>query len=456
LSEKLHLQDLAFLGLDSAAHPFHVGGLMLFTPPARAPSSYLHTLLGRLGEALPQLDPLFLRRLDPAHPASPRWITATDFRAQDHLLHYALPRPARSAELLELVSRAHERVLDRGRPLWECHLIEGLPRGRFALYCKIHHALIDGIGAQRLLMRLLSQAPRRGASRSGPSRTASPPRGGGQHGWREGLSETARLMLTQSRAVPELAAMLARTGREHREDTPPLPFTAPRAPMNGTISARRRIVVTDFGLTTLRRLGAAGGGTINDALLAICGGALRSYLAEHGILPRKSLLAGVPVSVKSPGAQQGNQLSTIVCPLETTTADPLRRLRRICRVTRRAKDEVRALSPAAREDYMNLVLLPAMVFSLAHRATAIPPPFNVIVSNVPGPRAPLYLDGARLDAIYPLSVVTDAQALNITAFGCARRACVAVTACPDELPGIERFDSHLRAAARELQQSIRN
>jgi WS/DGAT/MGAT family acyltransferase len=186
----------------------------------------------------------------------------------------------------------------------------------------------------------------------------------------------------------------------------------------------------------------------------VCGGALRSYLREIGQLPRETLLAGVPVSVKDEGAQHGNALSTMICPFGTQLKDPARRLRSIARTTRRAKQDLRALSRTARQDYMNLILLPAIVFTLAHAATSIPPPFNVIVSNVPGPAAPLYLGGARLEAVYPLSVISDAQALNITGIGCGPRLCVALTACPDDLPGIERFDRHLQQAWSELRRSL--
>jgi WS/DGAT/MGAT family acyltransferase len=449
---KLNFQDAAFLRLEAPAHPFHVGGLMIFAPPRGARTDFCRSLLRRLAEGLPAADPLFLRRLDPAHPASPRWIEGSTFDPAYHLHHYALPQPGRMQDLVRLVSRAHERLLDRDRPLWEWHLIEGLPRGRFALYCKIHHALIDGIGAQRLLGRLLGSAPKRGGLHPPPPAPA-PVRA--SQDWFSNLSETARGVLAQGTALPEIAAMLAANQRDRRDDTPPMPFTAPRAAMNNFISARRCIVVSEFPLATFRRLGNAVEGTINDALLAVCGGALRAWLLEQRLLPRDSLLAGLPVSLKSADEQHGNQLSMMICPLGTTARDPLLRLRRIARLTRRAKGELGALSPTARADFMNLVLLPGMVLTLAHAATALPPPFNVIISNVPGPPAPLYLGSAQLESVYPLSVVTDAQALNITALSFGTRLCIAVTSCPDDLPGIERFGTHLQAACRELMAATR-
>jgi WS/DGAT/MGAT family acyltransferase len=225
--------------------------------------------------------------------------------------------------------------------------------------------------------------------------------------------------------------------------------------MNTEISNRRRVVTANFPLASLRKLGRSVDGTVNDALLAISGGALRSYLQQQRRLPTRTLLAGVPVSIRKGSESLGNELSTIVCPLGTTTRDPLTRLRNISRITRRAKQDLGKLSQTARQDYMNLVLLPAMVLTLAHASTAIPPAFNVVVSNVPGPDRPLYLGAARLREMYPLSVVTDAQALNITAVSCGSRVCLGVTSCPDQLPGIEQFGNHLDAAYRDLQDALK-
>jgi WS/DGAT/MGAT family acyltransferase len=451
--EKLSFQDAAFLRLDSPVNPYHVGGLLVFAPPPGAPRDHLRRLVARLGRELPAADPLFLRKLDPASPASPRWIRAEDFDPAQHIHHYALPSGGGTESLLGLVARVHERQLDRTRPLWEWHVIEGLPRGRFALYCKVHHALIDGIGAQRLLTRLLGTAP--GALRVAPWQPPPAHETARHAGWLGDLAGSAEALAEQGRAVPELAAMLLRMYRERTgADVPPLPFTAPRAPMNQNITPRRRVVIADLPLAGLRRAGKSVDGTVNDAFLAVCGGALRSYLLEQGALPRQTLLAGVPVSVKDAGDAHANALSTLVCPFETHTRDPRRRLRNIARVTQRAKQDLRGLSRTARQDYMNLILVPAIAFTLAHAATAIPPPFNVIVSNVPGPSGPLYLGESRLEALYPLSVINDAQALNLTGIGCATRLCVAATACPDALPGIERLDRHIAQAWRELKAAL--
>jgi len=452
--EKLNFQDAAFLRLESPERPFHVGGLLIFSLPPDAPANYLRKLAARLSRQLPGFDPVFRKKLDLTKPSEPRWLEATDYDPAYHLYHYALPQPGRLEDLLVLLSRVHERLLDRSRPLWEWHLIEGLAGDRFAVYCKMHHALIDGVGAWRVLRSLLADSPRTAPATTRKTAQQVVPSRIEPHSWLGDLYHTAEAFLAQGRALPELAAMLLRMRSEQAAASPPLPFTAPHAIMNTEISNRRRVITASFPLASLRRIGKIVDGTVNDVLLAICGGALRSYLLEQHRLPSKTLLAGVPVSVKTSGESHGNQLSTIVCPLGTTTRDPLTRLRNISRITRCAKRDVKNLSQTARQDYMNLVLLPTVVLTLAHAATLIPPAFNVIVSNVPGPDRPLYLSGSKLQEIYPLSVVTDAQALNITAVSCGTRVCLGITSCPDQLPAIEHLDAHLANAHRELQRAL--
>ena len=448
--DKLNFQDLAFLRMESQQRPFHIAGLLVFSPPAAAPRDYLRRLARDLGRELPRIDALFRRRIEAAASSAPYWVEADDYDPACHVLHYALPQPGRMDELLALLSRTHERLLDRSRPLWEWHLVEGLPRKRFALYCKVHHALIDGVGAMRMINSFFTENPRTpfgaahaAASHEALAHTRSP-------GWFDGLAQAAAALRDQGQAIPQVAAMLMRMGNDDRKDSPPLPFTAPRAIMNYEISHRRRLLTAQFPLAAVRRIGASVDGTINDALLAICGGGLRSYLLEQRKLPKQDLLAGAPVSVRAPGEQHGNELSMMVCPLGTITRDPLVRLRHISRSTRKAKQHLRELSPTARQDYMNMVLLPAVVLTVAGASTSVPPPFNVLVSNVPGPARRLYMAGSRLEEIYPLSLVSDAQALNITAVSSGTKLCLGIAACPDNLPQIERLEAHLEAAYREL------
>ena len=456
--EKLSFQDSVFLRLEAPQRPFHVAGLQVFSLPKNAPPGYMRDLAQLLGE-LPQVWPIFRKKLNQPDPARKQgWIEATDYAATYHIHHYALPSPGTMADLLSIVSRVHERVLDRSRPLWEFHLIEGLGQDSFALYCKVHHALIDGVGALRMMDAIFTHsAKERIDIAAAVQRAKAQHRDPQEKHLLHRLGDAASQFINQGRAVPELSSLLLSMGWrcwQQGDAAPPLPYTAPRAMFNSNVTSQRAIITTDLPLNKVKAIGAAGGGTINDALIAICGGALRQYLLAQNALPAKSLLAGIPVSIKSQDGREGNQLSTIVCPFCTEMDDPHARLRRIIAITRAAKHDLRKLSNTASLDYMNLLLLPTIALTLVGAATSIPPAYNVITSNVPGPRRRLYLNGAKLEATYPLSLITDAVGLNITAISYMSKLCIGITACPILMPDIDSFARHLQAAFVELSETV--
>ncbi len=437
-AEKLSFQDAAFLRLESEQHPIHVAGLMILKQPADAPRGYFRRLARHCGR-LNELWPLFNKKLEnPDSLRSPAWVAAEDYDPAYHVSHYALPAPGRMDELLALVSRVHERALDRHRPLWEIHLIEGLSGDRFALYTKVHHALVDGVGALRMVDTLFSTAP----DEMIDFRKARPVALAHHRklGLARQLGAVSGEIKRHSEALQQMSGLLAGMGMDSllgKRDSPPLPFTAPRTLFNTDVDSRRRIVTADLSLTTMRRIADTQAATINDVLLAVCGGALRQYLKGASALPKASLEAGVPVSIKSTSAEDGNKVGFIIAPLFTDEPKPLTRLKRIVRVTRQAKADLRHLSKTAAQDYANLLMMPTLILTLAGRASQIPPPINVIVSNVPGSRQRLYLEGARLEALYPLSVVTDGMGINITVVSYLKRLNVAITSCPTRQPGIE-------------------
>ncbi len=449
--EKLNFQDAAFLNLDAPRHPYHVAGLIILKPPEGATRGYLRRLAADC-RRLNELWPIFGKKLShPDDPSKSGWVKENDYHPEHHVLHYALPEGATMSDLMELMSRAHERQLDRFRPLWEIHLVEGLPKGRFALYCKVHHALVDGAGAMRMMDALFSTSPEETIDFRRAARVAAAQ--SEQHSllWR--LRDTGRTLARQYRALPELGALLAHMGQgalRGAEDVMRLPFTAPRTIFNSEIDPSRRIITCDLPFSRVRAMAKQSGGSINDVLLSICGGALRRYLREVDALPRKSLLAGMPVAVKSAGQVEGNQLSFILSPYFTNERDALKRLRRVIRTTRSAKKELAQVSNTAAQDYTNLILVPTMLLTMSGNATAVTPPINAIFSNVAGSREKLYLEGSEVEAMYPLSVVTAGMGLNITVLSYASKLCFAITSCPTEQPHIERLGKYLRESYREL------
>ncbi|MGL4565382.1 MAG: wax ester/triacylglycerol synthase domain-containing protein, partial [Halioglobus sp.] len=200
--EKLSSQDAGFLRIESAHCPFHVAGLMILKLPANASSNYLRQLVRKCGR-LNELWPVFNKKLhNPENLAEAAWVAAADYHPERHVFHYSLPQPGRMQDLLALVTRAHERPLDRSRPLWEVHVIEGLGRGRFALYCKVHHSLVDGVGAMGMMEALLNSSPTR---RLDFSRVPPPlEKHDGHHSLFETLGDMTRGLLSQYRALPEL------------------------------------------------------------------------------------------------------------------------------------------------------------------------------------------------------------------------------------------------------------
>lgn len=451
---KLNYQDSAFLKMESSRRPFHVAGLMIFKVPDDAPRGYFRRLAGRMAR-LNELWPMLNRRLStPEDLEKAEWVEAVDYDPQRHVFHYALPNPGRMEDLLRLASAIHERTLDRSRPLWELHLIEGLPGNQFALYCKIHHALVDGVGALGMINSVLKTSPTQrlhfGRARAQVS----------DHQQRISLARQMRRLtqgvLKQYEAVPQVFSLLAHMGGDvlrGNKKAMPLPFTAPRSLFNTEVDSSRRVVICDLSLSQVRAVSRKAGGTVNDVLLAVCGGALRDYLVEQGALPTRSLVAGLPVSLKSDAAEEGNSLSFILCPFFTNEPAPLRRLQRIIDVTKQAKSDLAKMSPTASQDFANMMLMPTILLTLSGNAARVTPAINAIFSNVAGSREKLYLEGAQLQAMYPLSVVTDGMGINLTVVSYANKLCFAVTSCPTQQPGIETLGRRLRESFSELQRA---
>jgi WS/DGAT/MGAT family acyltransferase len=240
-----------------------------------------------------------------------------------------------------------------------------------------------------------------------------------------------------------------------KQDAMRLPFTSPRTIFNTQLDSSRAIMVCDLSLAGVRKIARQAGGSVNDVLLAVCGGALREYLSSQAALPKPSLVAGMPVSLKSAGEQGGNKLSYIMSPFFTNEADDWRRLQRVIKVTRAAKAELGKVSTTAAEDYYALLMAPTVLLTITGHANLVRPAVNAIFSNVPGSPEKLYVEGAELEFMYPLSIVTDAMGLNITVVSHANRLCFAMVSCPTQQPGIEDLGKLLKASYRKLQAAAR-
>ena len=451
------ITDAAFLLAERRGQPMHVGGLQLFALPEGADREFLVDLYRQSVDVEPQdVHPLFTRRAHRPLSALGQWSWThdDDVDLEHHVRHSALPAPGRVRELLQLASRLHQTPLDRNRPLWEGHLIEGLEGNRFAVYTKFHHALIDGVSGLRLLQDCLTEDPDR---TDVPPPWAMPVRGRKERSATAvlptpgGVVEGARLVVTN---LAETVKAVGVTVQEAlRDQASGLATQAPKTMLNVGITGSRRFAAQSYPIDRIKQVGKAAGATLNDVVLAMSAGALRAYLDEQGALPDVPLIAMVPVSLRSSEAARdaGNAVGLILCELATDEADAGERLRRIVASSTAAKDRMKALGATQNMALAGLSVAPRfLTSSLLGDSNPLRPAFNVIVSNVPGPQSPLYWNGAQLQGIYPLSIPTEGQALNITCTSYVDHLEFGLTGCRQRVPHLQRLLGQLDESLDEL------
>ena len=453
--------DRSFLSAERRDVMMHVGSLLEFSPPPGASAEHAHEL-GRqlreeLGKAMKVERPWNLRLAHPDLLASPlqAWVEDPAVEIEYHVRRSALASPGDERELGTLVSRLHGTPLDFHRPPWEAHFIEGLENGRFAIYCKVHHALVDGYTGMRLIMRSLSKAADEldtplffSAPDVAPSR---PPRSEEEAAPFETLLRAAREQLDVSRDVGRAVMSAVRAFRDKDRDLV-TPLQAPKSVLNQRITKSRRFATQNASIATVKRVAASAKGTVNDVVLALSGGSLRRLLREQGNLPDQPLVAMVPVNIRpkdDPGGG-GNAVGSILASLGTDIEDPHERLEAIVTSTRRAKDHLSGMSKPAIFQYSALALTPMMLSFLPGAVGRIRPAFNIVVSNVPGPDTPLYFRGWKLDAMYPLSIPFHGYGLNITVQSYCGSLGFGFTGCRDTLPHLQRLAVYSREALEEL------
>lgn len=446
--------DASFLRMESKRTPMHVGGLLTFRLPDNASPDFLRDLLQHM-RTVPFMPHPFDCKLARGRMSklAPAWVKA-DIDIDYHIRHSALPYPGGERELGVLVARLHSHPLDLSRPLWEAHLIEGLENRRFAIYFKAHHCAIDGMGGMKMVRSWLSEDP---ADMSGPGRpmaqaAAEPAR---PKSWKTRLAKPFKVAGHQIRTLPELIKVLREMSAPGLEGGTRAALTTPRSLLNQAISQQRRLGTQLLDLKRIKAISSATGTTVNDVSLAICGGAIRRYLLENGALPEKSLLASVPVALPRPeGKGGGNAVAGFVCPFGTDQTDPLKRLQRIHRVTSVTKQQLLGLSPTALEQFTMMGLSPLLLGQMAGVLSKVPPFFNVTVSNVVASKVPLYLRGAQLEAMYPMSILFDGYALNITLVGYCDRVAVGFTGCRDSIPSLQKLAVYTGDALNEMEEAL--
>jgi diacylglycerol O-acyltransferase len=462
---------LGFLLAENSRMPMHVGGLQLYRKPPDAGRNYVRDLFESARDTS-DIAPLFLKRPYRSIKTAGQWVWVEDdqFDIEHHVRHSALPKPGRIRELFELCSRLHSTRLAHDRPLWEWHLIEGLRDGRIAMYTKLHHSLVDGISAMRLLQSFVSTDPderdmpapwadRAPGSKAGRAQEAARPsneppklRSIGTPPSEESMSTLRTALVTGLGISAEAAGIpkaLVRTlNRSLRNETSTLAFYAPNTILNREISASRRFAAQDWPLDRIRGIGKATGTTLNDVVLAMCSGAMRTYLSELGALPDTSLIAMVPVGLNArrayhASASGGNAVGSIMVRLGTDLEDPLDRLLLIHASMADGKEALAQMTPLQIQAMSALGQVPAILPTMLGMTNLVRPAYNLVISNVPGPRTTRYYNGAEMLGTYPLSVPIDGNALNITCISYADKMAFGLTGCRRTVPHLQRILTYL-------------
>ena len=465
--QQLSAQDASFIYLETPHTPMHIGSVGIYDP-STAPGGFvrfkdvLDFIGSRLGGARSFRQRLVRVPFDLDHPY---WIEDPEFDIEFHVRHIALPKPGDWRQLCIQVARLHARPMDLSKPLWEFTIvegldnIEGLPPGCFALVSKVHHAAIDGMSG----VEMSAAVHDLDASMTPPDKADT---------WRpenmpnvadlltrsyfNSLVHPMRVMETIGRSLPGMAKLTAQVGKGDVSIKNARP--APKTRFNGKVSAHRVWDAVPFKLADIRAIkDAVPDATVNDVILSIVGGALRSYLQGKDELPKETLTAMAPISVRGAGekAALGNLVSAMVVGLGTQVQDPLERLRFVHAEAVNSKAMTNAVGAKALADYSQLVPsglagLAARLYTRVGAANAHAPAFNCVVTNVPGSRVPMYFCGARMVAMYGTGPVFDGMGLINPVYSYGDTIAVSFTCDRDMMPDPDAYAAALRGSFEAL------
>jgi len=469
--------DASFLALEEAPGVYGHVGSVIVVDPSTSPEPFDLDHLRRLIASRLHLIPPFRRRLVevPLGIDQPYWIEDPNFDIEYHVRELALPPPGDHAQLARQAARLHARHLDRRRPLWELYLIHGLQDGRLAIYTKVHHAAIDGVSGNDVLAAVIDPTPEGRDVGDVPDHVGEdPPSTFGmlrRGAWSLATNplRAARLGVGLAWSLPGMARSPVRPhlpiidrflGGDDDATLERVSFRAPPTPFNQPVGPHRRWAFGRLPLADVKAVKDAAGTTVNDVVLAVCGGALRRWLLDHDALPEDPLVAAVPVSVRSDDERghHGNRVSAMFTPLATDVSDPAERLQLVHEAMRSAKDTHEAM-PANVLGDVTQVAMPALAGQAARLSARLRlleriSPFNLIISNVPGPRVPLYYGGARMLEYYPLSAITDGQGLNMTVLSYEDSVFYGFTADRELVPDVDMLGCHAEDELAALKDAL--
>lgn len=467
--------DASFLHLETPQMPMHVGALHNFELPADYTGDFVADMRLHMAARLVHAPALRqkLARM-PLNFANPSWIDAEP-DLEEHIVRITLPKGSGQAELEAKVGELHPVLLQRDRPLWKFHVFDGLAAGpngerRYAMYTQVHHAAVDGqaaVALGRAILDLTPVAPQ-AAARRGKAKASDPAEPDGTRRplgttgmLRAALANQLGLVVDAVKAIPATVGTLSQlaVGAVPRRGSKRVGSLglAPRTRLNVTVSARRAFASVSLPLAQLNSTRRKHHASLNDAVLMICSGALRRYFLRHGPLPRKSLVAGVPISTRAKGdTSSNNQATMTVVSLGTHVGDPKKRLAHVLAATAAMKDSMGHMKSLMPTDFPSLGVPWLMeglgaLYAKAKVADRLPAIANVTISNVPGPTVPLYMAGAKMLTNYPTSIVVHGVALNITVQTYNESLEFGLMSCGDAMPEVAELALHVHEAFDEFQ-----
>jgi len=445
--------DGGFLLTETAGSPKHVGALMILQLPRRKSTAWLRGLLQEMKGSSPGFP--FNQRLKGGLGLSYELEPDQNLELDYHVRHTVLPQPGGDEELRSAVARLHANLLDRDRPLWEFHLIEGLAGRRFALYIKVHHVLADGITFGRWFddcssTRATDQSVRPLWSR----KEAAPAVAGGAADFGRMLADALKTIgggFSTALGVSAITArMLQRRFFAHDEHIA-LPLSAPHTSLNVSTGAARSLAFAAYDLGTLRAIGKSQQASINDVVMTMCDMALSRYLEQHGDIPKGSLVAYMPVNIRTEDADgEGNLVSLLQVKLASSHVDPLSSLQEVKESIASAREVFSGATRGAVQYYSLLVALVSLLEERLGLGRFLPAVNNLVISNVPGSKVRRYVKGAEVVAIYPVSTLPPMTALNVTCCSYAGTLYFGLIAGRTAVPDLPLLAAYLDQAFDQL------
>ncbi len=455
--------DALFVYLESMGTPMHVASLIRLVPAARQRRGFAKALREHLIARLAEV-PMLRRRLIEAPMAlgHPLWQEIDAFDPDLHVRNLTLPKPGTERQLHALIARLHAVELVRTRPLWEVVVVDGIAGGDVAVYLKSHHALVDGQAGVQVMGALLDGEPRplQRQKANQPAIDVVPPPPNAVA--RAALRASAKQFSAMLRGVPEGVRRIAAgargvadAGRAGLQSLRDSVWLAPRTPFNVQLGAGRRFAAESLPLADVKRVAKHFQVSLNDVVMTLCAGALRAHLARRDELPDLPLIAAMPVSLRTPGVEGGNEVSMVQCPLSTNNADPVEQLLAIAAATRQIKGRVAEFKGLLPTDFPG-VAAPiwatgvSRLWQRGRLSERLPPLANLVISNVPGPPVRLYLGGAVVSHFHPVSIVTHGLGLNITVMTYAGSLEIGIVSAKETLDRPESLTRGMRSTLAKL------